>query len=106
MGWIWLSIAIILEVLGTTCMKLSNGFQNTTYSILMFVLYIACFSFFSVALKTLNVATSYAIWSGVGTALISLVAWLFFKESLTPIKVVSILLIILGVIGLRVSGVE
>lgn len=103
MSWIYLICAIILEVAGTTSMKLSQGFTKTLPSILMFILYGLCFAFLTLALKKLDLSIIYTIWSGVGTALIVAIGILYFKEPATAIKIVSIGLIVLGVVGLTLA---
>ena len=100
MSWIYLIIAIITEVIGTTNMKLSHGFTKVVPSILMVVFYIVCFAFMNLALKKLDVSITYAIWSGVGTALIAAIGFIYFKEPVTAIKIGSIALIVIGVVGL------
>ena len=100
MSWIYLIIAIITEVIGTTNMKLSQGFTKVMPSILMVVFYIICFAFMNLALKKLDVSITYAIWSGVGTALIAAIGIFYFKEPATAIKIGSIALIVIGVVGL------
>ena len=100
MSWIYLIIAIITEVIGTTNMKLSQGFTKVVPSILMVVFYIICFAFMNLALKKLDVSITYAIWSGVGTALIAAIGIFYFKEPATAIKIGSIALIVIGVVGL------
>lgn len=103
MSWVYLIFAIALEVGGTVSMKLSNGFTKITPSILMIVLYILAFSSLNLALKQVPVSVAYAIWSGVGTATIAVIGYLYFQESMTLIKAVSIALIILGVLGLNLG---
>ncbi|MCX7709676.1 MAG: multidrug efflux SMR transporter [Clostridia bacterium] len=106
MSWFYLFFAIMLEVAGTTSMKLSKGMTRVFPSILMFIFYIACFGVLSLALKKIEVGTAYAVWSGFGTALIAVIGILFFHESFSFIKIASIGLIILGVIGLNLSGMQ
>jgi small multidrug resistance pump len=89
-----------MEVIGTTNMKLSDGFTKTLPSILMFVFYGFSFAFLTLALKKIDLSLSYAIWSGVGTALIATIGILYFKEPVTAIKIGSIALIVIGVVGL------
>jgi small multidrug resistance pump len=89
-----------MEVIGTTNMKLSEGFTKTLPSILMFVFYVFSFAFLTLALKKIDLSLTYAIWSGVGTALIATIGILYFKEPVTAIKIGSIALIIIGVVGL------
>jgi small multidrug resistance pump len=99
----YLMFAILLEVAGTTSMKLSNGFTQLGPSILIFIFYFFSFGFLTLSLKRLEVSTAYAIWSGLGTLLIALIGMYFFKEPMTMIKAVSLMLIILGVVGLRLG---
>ncbi len=105
-GWILLFIAIIFEVSGTTAMKLSGGFTSLVPSILIFVFYGISFVLFTYALKTTDLSTAYALWAGIGTAIITIIGFLYFKEPATAIKILSIAAIIAGVVGLRLSGVE
>ena len=104
MGWFYLILAIAFEVIGTTFMKLSDGFSKLGPSIAMFIFYILSLSALSFALKKFEVGTAYAIWSGLGTALITIIGIIIFKESLSPLKIISIILIIIGVVGLQLSG--
>jgi small multidrug resistance pump len=103
-GWIHLIIAIILEVTGTTCMKMSHGFTKLVPSVLVVVFYGSAVFFLTMALKRVPVSIAYAVWSGLGTALIAIIGFMFFKESATFIKIMSIGLIIFGVIGLNING--
>ena len=102
--WIYLSLAIVTEVVGTICMKLSNGFEQTTYSVLVFVFYGLSFYLLTIALKHIDVSIAYAIWAGAGVALISLFGLVIFNESLTTMKVLSLLAIVGGVVGLNLSA--
>jgi small multidrug resistance pump len=104
--WLALAGAIVLEVSGTVSMKLSNGFTRLVPSILIFVFYAASFAMLTLALKKIDVSIAYAVWAGVGTALIATVGILYFKEPLSALKVFSIFLIIAGVIGLNLSGTK
>jgi len=100
MSWVYLILAIVMEVIGTTNMKLSQGFTKIVPSVLMFVFYGISFAFITLALKKLDISITYAIWSGVGTALIAAIGFFYFKEPVTAIKIGSIALIVIGVIGL------
>ncbi|HHT9130096.1 MAG TPA: DMT family transporter [Candidatus Brocadiaceae bacterium] len=104
MNWIYLFLAILFEVTGTTNMKVSQGFTKIVPSILIFVFYGLSFTSFTYALKKIDISIAYPIWSGLGTLLIAGIGVLLFKETITPIKIVSIVLIIIGVIGLKLSG--
>lgn len=99
--WMFLMAAIVCEVAGTTMMKLSNGFANAAPSFFMFVFYGASLGSLALALKHMDISVAYAIWSGLGMMLIALIGIVFFNESVTPQKGISILLIIVGVAGLH-----
>jgi len=96
--WIYLIVAIIFEVAGTTAMKLSEGFTKTVPSIVMFLFYILSLVALTYALKKIDMSMAYAVWAGVGTALITVVGIFFFKEPVSLFKVISITLIIIGVV--------
>jgi small multidrug resistance pump len=104
MTWLYLVLAILLEVSGTTCMKLSEGFTRMVPSILLVVFYTLSLGMLTLALKKIDVSVAYAIWSGVGTALIATIGVLWFKEPATALKLISLGLIIIGVVGLNLSG--
>jgi small multidrug resistance pump len=106
MGWLLLALAIVLEVAGTTCMKLSGGFKEIVPTILVFVFYGLSFTSFIYALKTIDLSVTYAIWAGLGLALIAAIGILYFKEPVTVPRMVFIGLILVGVIGLSLSGVR
>jgi small multidrug resistance pump len=105
-SWIILSVAILLEVAGTNCMKLSQGFSRLIPSVLIFVFYGLSFVGLTIVLKKIDVSIAYAVWAGIGTALIAFIGIFYFKEPLTLVKVFSILLIIAGVVGLNLGGVK
>ena len=105
-AWLLLTIAIALEVAGTTSMKLSDGFSKITPSVLIALFYLSSFTLFTFALKKIDVSIAYAIWSGVGTAAITAIGILYFREPVSAIKLASIGLIILGVAGLNLSGAK
>ena len=104
MYWLYLAIAIVLEVSGTISMKMSDGFTKLIPSILMGVFYLSSLSFLTLALKQIEVSTAYAIWSGLGIVLITIIGYFYFAESLNFTKVIAITLIIVGVIMLNLAG--
>jgi small multidrug resistance pump len=105
-SWFFLAGAIALEVAGTTSMKLSQGFTRLFPSILLFVFYGGSFVALTCALKKIEVSVAYAVWSGAGTALIAVIGILYFREAATALKFFSLLLIIVGVVGLNLGGVK
>ena len=102
--WLYLILAIVLEVAGTTSMKLSQGFSRLLPSVMIFVFYALSFAGLTLALKRIDVSVAYAIWSGLGTALITVIGLAYFKEPATLVKILSIALIILGVAGLNLDS--
>jgi small multidrug resistance pump len=98
-----LLMAIAFEVCGTTCMKLSQGFSKLIPSVLIFVFYALSFFLFTMYLKRIDVSIAYAIWAGLGTALIAVIGIFGFKEPVNALKMVSLLVIVAGVIGLNLS---
>ncbi|MBD2252483.1 DMT family transporter [Nostoc parmelioides] len=98
---VYLLMAIIFEVSGTTCMKLSDGFNKLTPSILIFVFYGLCFTFQTLSLKNIDISIAYSVWAGLGTALIAGVGLIWFRESMTMVKFISMTLIMVGVVGIN-----
>ena len=104
--WLTLTIAIFLELSGTICLKLSYGFSRLFPSIGVICFYLGSFALMAHSLKTLEVGIVYAIWSGVGTALIAVVGILAFGESVTAFKILGLLLIIGGSFLLRYASAQ
>jgi small multidrug resistance pump len=101
MPWIFLSVAILFEVAGTTSMKLSAEIWP---SIGVFVFYMCSAAAVILALRRLELSIAYAIWSGVGTALTVMIGIAYFREPLTAIKLASIALVVVGVAGLSLAS--
>ena len=102
--WIYLLVAILTEVVGTTMMKVSQGLTRLIPSVTMFVMYAVSFVFMAFALKKIEVSTAYAIWSGLGTALIAVIGIVAFRESFSIPKLLGIVFIIGGVVLLNLKG--
>ena len=102
-GWFYLFVAIPFGVLGTISMKLSHGLQKWKPTICVAIFYFISFVAMTLALKNLEVSVVYAIWSGLGTVIVTLVGVFLFKESISVSKIVSLLLIVVGVIGMHLS---
>ena len=103
MMWAWLLAAIICEVIGTTSLKLSYGFSKLFPSISTVFFYGLSFFSLSLALKSLDIGIAYSIWSGLGTAIVAIIGVYLFGEPYGTLKTISILLIIIGVVGLNLS---
>ena len=98
MTYLYLAIAIVLEVLATSFLKLSDGFTKPGPSIATAVGYAMAFYFLSITLKTLPTGVAYAIWSGVGIVLIATIAWFFQGQKLDAAAVIGMGLIISGIV--------
>ena len=101
MNWLYLSFAIVLEVIATSALKASDGFTRLLPSLLVVLGYSAAFYTLSITLRTMPVGVVYAVWSGVGVVLITLVGWLLFKQALDWPALLGIALISAGVIVLN-----
>jgi small multidrug resistance pump len=104
MPWIYLAAAILLEVAGITSLKLSRGFSELVPSIAVPLFYVFSAAAVILALKRLDLSVTYAVWSGVGTALAALIGFAYFREPLTLIKIASLGLVIAGVVGLSLAA--
>lgn len=102
-GWGLLAIAILLEVAGTTCMKLSDGFTRLWPSLGIVVFYLASFACLVLALKRIDMSVAYAVWAGLGIVLITFIGVGFFGEAMTLWRAGCIALVLLGVIGLNLA---
>jgi len=102
MNWIYLCIAIVAEVIATTALKASDGFSRPGPSALVVAGYGIAFYCLSLTLRAIPVGIVYAVWSGVGIVLITLIAWLLYGQKLDAPALFGIGLIIAGVIVLNV----
>src|SRR5690348_4550383 len=100
--WLFLSIAILSEVVATSALKSSNGFTQLWPSVIVVTGYASAFFFLSLSLRTIPVGVAYAIWSGVGIVLIAVIGWLFLGQKLDMPAVIGLLLIVSGVVVLNV----
>ena len=100
--WLAISIAIIAEVVATTALKASNEFTRLWPTLLVIMGYGIAFYFMTISLRVLPVGIMYAIWSGVGIVLISLLGWLVYKQTLDIPALIGMGLIIAGVLVINV----
>ena len=100
--WLFLSIAIISEVVATSALKSSNGFSQFWPSLVVIAGYAVAFFFLSLTLRTIPVGVAYAIWSGVGIVLITVIGWLVLGQALDTPAIIGLTLIIMGVVVLNV----
>lgn len=102
LAYLYLAIAIVAEVVGTSALKATAGFTRPLPSLVVVVGYGVAFYFLSLALKFIPVGVAYAIWSGVGVALITLIGWLVFRQRLDAAALAGIVLIVAGVVVIHV----
>lgn len=99
--WIFLSVAIVSEVIATSALKASEAFSRLWPSTIVIVGYAAAFYFLSLTLKAIPVGVAYAIWSGVDIVLIALIAWILYGQALDLPAIIGMSLIVAGVVVLN-----
>jgi len=97
MGYVYLAIAIVAEVVGTTAMQVSEGFTKPIPSIVVVVGYGVAFYFLSLVLRTIPMGIAYAIWAGLGIVLIALTGVVLYKQTLDVPAMIGMGLIVAGV---------
>lgn len=102
-AWVWLAVAGILEVVWAIGLKQSDGFRRPGIAAFTVVAMIASFYGLAQALKVLPVGTGYAVWTGIGAVGTAIVGIVYFGESRELARVVSILLIVSGIVGLKLA---
>jgi small multidrug resistance pump len=103
-AFLLLSLAILAEVGATLALRVSEGFSRPMPSAIVVVGYGISFWFLALALKDIPVSLTYAIWSGVGTALVAVAGVVAFGETMNVMKFASLAIIVLGVAGLSAAG--
>lgn len=106
MNWLILFCAIAFEIAGTLTLKFTEGMTKLWPTVLMFCFYLLSLFGLSRAVVTIPVGTAYAVWSGLGTLMVAIIGVAWFKEPVTVLRCLSGLLIVAGVAGLYLSGVE
>lgn len=104
MSWVYLVFAGLLEIVWASFMKLSDGFSKLGYSTVTIICMIASFYLLSQATKTLPLGTAYAIWTGIGALGAVIVGIFFFKEPLSSQRLIFASLLLVGIIGLKVTS--
>jgi len=100
--WLILGAAIVAETIATAALKSSEGFTKLIPSVVVIIGYGIAFYFLSITLRSIPVGIAYAIWSGVGIVLITIIGWGFFGQKLDIPALVGISLIIAGVVAMNV----
>lgn len=98
MSYLYLALAIVSEVIGTSALKASNEFTRLVPSLITAVAFVSAFYFLSLCLRTIPVGIAYAIWSGIGIVLISLIALVLFGQTLDLPALIGMALIVAGVV--------
>lgn len=101
MKYLYLSLAILFEVMGSGFLKASDGFSKVIPTVITLVAYLICFFFFSLALRQLPLGLAYAVWGGVGIVLTAMISVIIFKQQLDWPAIIGIALIVAGVFVLN-----
>jgi quaternary ammonium compound-resistance protein SugE len=105
MAWLLVVVAGLLETGFAICLKLSHGFSRFTPTVFFAVFALASFGLLTAALRRIEVGPAYAVWTGIGAAGTAIAGMIWLSESVSLLKIVSISLVVVGVIGLQLSGV-
>jgi small multidrug resistance pump len=98
LGWLYLCVAIVSEVIATSALGSSQGFTKPLPTAIVLIGYAIAFYFLSLTLRTIPVAIAYAVWSGAGVAMITLIAWGLLGQRLDSFALLGIALIVAGVL--------
>ena len=104
MSWLILLIAGLLEVVWAVGLKYTHGFSRLVPSMITIVAMIASMALLSWAMKSLPVGTAYAVWTGIGAVGAAITGILLLGESASPMRIASLALIVMGIIGLKMSA--
>ena len=104
MAWIMLALAGVLEITWALCLKRSEGFTRPPWGMIALVTSVARFVLLALALRSVPLGTGYAVWTGFGVAGTAIGGMLLFREPVTPLRLVFISLIVISIIGLRMTS--
>lgn len=102
--YIYLALAVILELVGTNFLKASEGFTKLNYTLGTLLSFSLCFYFLSMSLKGINLNIAYATWGGLGIVLTAVISVLVWKEQINLLSIIGILLVVSGVVILNLFG--
>lgn len=106
MAWVYLVIAGLLEIGWAIGLKYTEGWTKLYPSILTIIGMAASFHFLSLALKSLPIGTAYAVWTGIGAVGTAILGIMVFGESKDLSKIICVLLIVIGIVGLKITSAE
>lgn len=106
MAWLLVIVAGMLETGFAVCLKLSHGFTRLWPSVAFCAFALGSFGLLTLSLRRLDVGPAYAVWTGIGASGTAVYGMIFLSDTVNTLKIVSILLVICGVIGLPLSGAE
>lgn len=104
MAWALVIVAGLFETAFAVSLKLSDGFSRWTWTVSFAVCALISFSLLAEGLKSLPVGSAYAVWTGIGAAGTAIVGMVFLKDPVTTLRLLSIVLIVAGVVGLNLSS--
>lgn len=104
MAWLFLAMTIVFEVMGTTMMKLSNGFTNLWPSVGVFLCYAVSLAGITLVMRHMELSVAYAVWSGAGTALTVMIGVYLFREPMGALKLASVGLVLVGIVGIKLAS--
>jgi len=99
-----LLVAIAIEVAATALLPRTAGFTDLGWSVAVLVGYATSIWLLAVVVRTISVSTAYAVWSGLGTAIVAVIGYLWLGEQMSLLKAASLAMIVVGVIGLNLAG--
>ena len=104
MSYLYLALARVGEIIGSSLLKASEGFSKLYPTIGVIIAFVGCFFFLSLSLKTISLNTAYALWAGLGLVLTTVISVLVWKEKLNMASIAGITLILVGVVILNLFG--
>ena len=102
MAWVWLTLAGLLEIVWAVGLKYTVGFTRLVPSAITAAAMIASVYFLALAVRTIPIGTGYAVWTGIGAVGVAILGIILFGESRDALRLASIALIVLGIVGLKV----
>lgn len=103
MAWFYLILAGLSEIVWAYGLKMTHGFTDVVWSIITILFMIVSFFLFGKAMKTISIGTAYAVFTGIGAAGTAVIGILFLEESANTLKIISLIVLIGGIIGLKLS---